>query len=254
MQAAPTPSEAMEGLFLASNQDDLDQRLRRPYRRDKVLSALEARIEEFQRDHACSRKELARDSYVAPSGHHSIPQELEILEKVYLEQKEFGREVPGTEMQLIRLLKNGVRDFVDMALDEVVARGSDSASRFTWESAGDSRYNPALLRSQRENFVADSSAPAGHLRPPTPERPPRPEAAFSSVDFVYDCCGPHARDSFPQVPPPWAKTATAATLAASASPPIMTAAAASGLARESGHSSRGGAADGSNHDNRFSIV
>lgn len=180
-----------------------------------MISALEARLDTFAVEHRCSLAELARDAYAVPSG-KSLPKELEILERFSLEQREFGRDVPAPERALIRVLKQGVREFVDTALDEMVGRGAPAGPG---SKAADPGYIPALMRSQCENFVCDPDVVASTLRPPTPELAPRPDAAFGPIDFLRDCCGPHVREELRRAPPAWTRAATAVTLAMSASPP-----------------------------------
>mmetsp|Transcript_38536 Transcript_38536/g.99585 ORF Transcript_38536/g.99585 Transcript_38536/m.99585 type:complete len:242 (-) Transcript_38536:100-825(-) len=81
---------------------------------------------------------------------------IDILEKVFEDGAKELNMQPG-EVATVKLLRGGMRDFVDYALDEVDRVGrmqkSVTGGAFAWRNAGNPDDNPCLRRSLQKNHV-----------------------------------------------------------------------------------------------------
>lgn len=158
--------------------DGLAERLKQKWDPDTAVSALK---EAAERNGAT--RALEKQQKRPKTGDAAI----DILEKVFEDGAKELNMQPG-EGATVKLLKSGMRDFIDYALDEVerVGRmhtGKDGSGvhGFSWRLAGHPNDNPCLRRSVKLNHVSGKSKPSKESwRLEYIQRPVPPEVTPSS--------------------------------------------------------------------------
>lgn len=135
-----------------------DKRLRRPWEESETeaLAALQKSCKSYSTRHGDARLNADPEAKVNAGQSKTQPKSkaLEALKKV-AEEGTHADEMPEEELKVLNILKDGLRDYIDDALDEAerykrVDRSVEKRD-FEWEVVGNFNEFPALHRSRTEN-------------------------------------------------------------------------------------------------------
>lgn len=148
-----------------SNTDEaILKRLNRGWKPQDRANVLLDRVEEYARLYKTTVKKLRIPVSLQGAAQQTVqdtgPRELQILEQVIQEGEEADK-IGAYEALVIHQIRNGTRDYIDDALDEVghvsAVPKSGQLKSFNWRDAGHHTQLPGLRRSMHANSVTDSA-------------------------------------------------------------------------------------------------
>eukprot|EP00927_Polykrikos_kofoidii_P079178 TRINITY_DN75965_c0_g1_i1.p1 TRINITY_DN75965_c0_g1~~TRINITY_DN75965_c0_g1_i1.p1 ORF type:complete len:334 (+),score=53.42 TRINITY_DN75965_c0_g1_i1:88-1089(+) len=150
----------------ASDSMALFKTLKKGWKPSERISLLEQKVQEYATTHHCNVQDLRHTPALSVAGlthgdmeeSKHVTREMQILQKVVHEGEEMTKKGEA-EMATVNLLKTGMRDFIDFALDEVdrfanVGKGGHHSS-FSWRTQGHVSDNPCLRRSLEAHSISD---------------------------------------------------------------------------------------------------
>jgi len=146
----------------AGDTDGLAKQLEKPWNREAPLAALDSKIQTYAMQQGMMLGMPGPRQRTTTTGRA----ELDILHKV-VEDGQQQLQLQEAELAAVKVLKNGTRDFIDYALDEVerVARVDATTGKivgFDWRAQGKLSLDvPAVRRSIVENGVSSEPPPRG---------------------------------------------------------------------------------------------
>ena len=131
------------------NQEELVKRLSKKWNGPQIIESLKHKLREYESQYGVFDENKNRHG----------DKELAILQKV-VEDGEVAESMQPSEQATVDILRHGLRDYIDFALDELgrharVVRTVTDDEGFTWSRQGDASYNPGLKCSTVENAVGN---------------------------------------------------------------------------------------------------
>jgi hypothetical protein len=148
-----------------SNTDEtILKRLNRGWKPEDRAQVLLERVEEYAKTYKTTVRKLKIPVSLQGAAKQTVqedgPRELQILEQVIQEGEE-AEKIGAYESLVIHQIRNGTRDYIDDALDEVghvsAVPKSGVMKHFNWRDAGHHTQLPGLRRSLYTNSVTDGA-------------------------------------------------------------------------------------------------